>query len=53
MPRLCGRVQSTVDEFVVKAEEYLHVVRPFFPVLERFLPQHGRMKAGLNEAVAG
>ena len=30
------------DEFVVRAEEYLHVVRPFFPVLVQFLgPQKG------------
>jgi hypothetical protein len=25
------------DEFVVRAEEYLHVVRPFFPALVQFL----------------
>lgn len=41
------------DEFVLRAEEYLHVVRPFFPILVRFLPQHGRMETGSNEAVAG
>jgi ATP-dependent RNA circularization protein (DNA/RNA ligase family) len=25
------------DEFVVRAEEYLHLVRPFFPALVQFL----------------
>jgi hypothetical protein len=28
------------EEFVIRAEEHLHVVRPFFPVLIQFLPGH-------------
>jgi hypothetical protein len=28
------------DAFVARADEYLDVVRPFFPVLVRFLPAH-------------
>jgi hypothetical protein len=34
--------RARFDEFVVRAEEYLHVVRPFFPALVQFLgPQKG------------
>jgi hypothetical protein len=28
------------DAFVVRAEEYMDLVRPFFPILVRFLPRH-------------
>jgi hypothetical protein len=28
------------DEFVARADEYLDLVRPFFPVLVQFLPAH-------------
>ena len=34
------------DEFVVSAEEYLHVVRPFFPALVQFLPSHKTERQG-------
>lgn len=30
--------KARFDEFVARADEYLHVVRPFFPMLVQFLP---------------
>src|SRR5271154_7400937 len=39
------------DAFVARADEYLNVVRPFFPALVQFLPVHKefRTATGLGE----
>ncbi|MGC1296212.1 MAG: hypothetical protein WA869_14350 [Alloacidobacterium sp.] len=40
-----GDFKESLDAFIARAEEYLDVVRPFFPLLVQFLPSHKGLHA--------
>ena len=40
-----GDFKASFDAFIAGAEEHLEVLRPFFPILVRFLPAHKELHA--------